>query len=579
MSQIIKLSISNFRTIKFLEIDASNFNPIVGYNNSGKSNLIRAIYWLLKKSTLDARDFNDQGSELWVSATIDDAQSMISVLPDNQQRQIKSFIANDKITFRRIQPSPNCSAKDIKIEVLDGNGQWAANPTGLDTAIGKALPEPVYIKAMDDAEDDVAKFGARNTIGLLIKFAMESARLNNQASVQTLESDIARVGAHLNGPNRLNEINNLELRATNSINSLFPGISINLEMPPPSIDEIIKATKIKLREIGGQDRDFSDYGHGTQRTVQMALINLLAETTKNTHSNTNTLILIDEPELYLHPQAIGKVKSALKTLSNGDFQIFFSTHSPLMIEAGDAAQTMVFWKCPNGGTNARPKASNALASLNNNNSADVLFSLNHSSQWLFSDRPVVVEGKTERTLLPLIYKICSNKTLQESSIALIEAGGGSGSRPISELLESLGYSPKCIYDLDFAFKLAPSIGLISNNDPDLLACLSWLSTNSAAHNINLNQAGLPEKSGASIKAEEAYAIMAGANTQSCMNLHSKLLPKNIWIWPGGAIESHLGIPKSNSAKAQFAYKTETNGNIDHAGDKTTIQRLATWLQQ
>lgn len=571
------VGVRNFKSIKNLEIELGRYNPVVGYNNAGKSNFLRAIHWLLKKAALTETWFHDPSKELWVEGTLDNVSSAIHLLPPNQQQQIQPFVHNDQLTFRRFQSVPGTTASAVKLEVLDATGTWKANPTGIDNALGTMLPEPVYVKAMDDAGDDVGKFAARNTIGLLIKYAFELARTNNHTAMQTVDNSLAALGTHLNGPTRVAEITQLESSATQSLASLFSGISIQIDIPPPSLDEIIKTTTIKLSEGGSLSRPFADYGHGTQRTVQMALIQLLAKYAGQAgQAGSNTVILIDEPELYLHPQAICSVALALKQLSSSDFQIFFSTHSPMMVGADDAAETVVFWKCHQNGTVYRQKVASALSSLNNSqHQADVIYSLSHSSQWLFSEKPIIVEGKTERQLIPAIYSGATGKRLSHISAALIESGGSGGSIEIANLFKNLGYSPKVVLDLDFAFKIAPSLGLVALADPNLQACLQWFVANSPALGFDLDNQNLPKKGG-NLTPEQAYAALAAALPNECRNIHNLLKAENIWVWPGGAIEAHLGIPKSNAARAQFATQALA-GAIGHAADPQTLLDFSNWL--
>ncbi|MGC6761680.1 AAA family ATPase, partial [Escherichia coli] len=86
------------------------------------------------------------------------------------------------------------------------------------------------------------------------------------------------------------------------------------------------------------------YGHGTQRSIQMSLIRHLADITNGDDIKTTTLLLIDEPELYLHPFAIEQIRESLKTLSHHGYQIIFSTHSSQMITSDLAKDTVLIRK-------------------------------------------------------------------------------------------------------------------------------------------------------------------------------------------------------------------------------------------
>ena len=110
-----EITIENFCSCSHVNIPLSVFSPVIGYNNAGKSNILRAIVWLLRKSSLSSSKFNDINSRVVVSGVIFDPD--ISMLPPNQQTQIGRFVSNSRLTFRRIQETPNARAIDIKIEV------------------------------------------------------------------------------------------------------------------------------------------------------------------------------------------------------------------------------------------------------------------------------------------------------------------------------------------------------------------------------------------------------------------------------------------------------------------------------
>ncbi|MCV5648186.1 ATP-binding protein, partial [Escherichia coli] len=86
----------------------------------------------------------------------------------------------------------------------------------------------------------------------------------------------------------------------------------------------------------------SRFGHGTQRSIQMALIQYLADIKKRSDDTkkSNTLIFIDEPELYLHPSAINSVRESLVALSDLGFQVIISTHSASMLSAKHACNAI-----------------------------------------------------------------------------------------------------------------------------------------------------------------------------------------------------------------------------------------------
>src|SRR5690606_37169629 len=116
-----------------------------------------------------------------------------------------------------------------------------------------------------------------------------------------------------------------------------------------------------------QGRNISNLRHGSRRAVQMALINCLSEVKRKAADNPSrtTLLLIDEPELYLHPQAIERVRVALKALATRGYQVIFTTQSAHMIDREDAENVLLIRRCAQAGTFARPTIASAIkAALN-----------------------------------------------------------------------------------------------------------------------------------------------------------------------------------------------------------------------
>ena len=325
---LVEVSITNYCSCADIQIQPSSFTPIVGYNNAGKSNILRAIVWLLKKSILPASKFNNIEKSVVVSGLISNV--VLGILPANQQSQVEKYLVDGSLRFRRRQDSPGVKLADVKLEVLDPTtAQWVANPTGIDNAISALFPEPIYVEAMDDAPEDVGQFAAKNTIGLLLKNTMEQVRANNPIALKALTDALTAAGGHVNGPARIAEFAVFEQQATIALNEFFPGLNVHLAMQSPTVDDVVKTASISLSESSGIAGNFTSFGHGTQRTVQMALISLLAnQTNAGAAGQTTTILLIDEPELYLHPHAVELLRESLQRLSKSNFQVILTTHSP-----------------------------------------------------------------------------------------------------------------------------------------------------------------------------------------------------------------------------------------------------------
>ena len=121
-----------------------------------------------------------------------------------------------------------------------------------------------------------------------------------------------------------------------------------------------------------------------------------------------TLLLIDEPELYLHPQAIEQVRVSLKRLAQAGYQVVFSTHSPLFVGRTDVATANIIFKRNNEeGTTTNRSARDVVTSILAGDAVrqgKTLFELSNAKELLFSERVLLVEGHTEPEVVPRLYE-------------------------------------------------------------------------------------------------------------------------------------------------------------------------------
>lgn len=580
---LTKLEIRNFRSCTSVALELDRYTALVGYNNCGKSNILSAIQWLLRRSSLLASDFFDPNTPVEIVGEFSNiSQEDINLLSDNAQRQIHPFISQGTIKVRRTQEAPGARATDIRFEVFDAAtpGGWRNNPTGIDNALAVMLPEPIRIGAMEDAAEDSAKAKTTTTIGKLLG---ELTSQIQAATTSTLSSQINALSDSLasQGQNRLPVLSSLDSAINTKLSSMFPGIGVKLHFEVPTIADLVKSGTLKVTEDGGKERDITSYGHGTQRSIQMTLIRHLAEIKRGRTSGGTTLLLVDEPELYLHPYAIEQVRLALKTLAASDYQVIFSTHSAQLVGIDDAQHAVLVRKDGVKGTTARMRLADALnkAIGNSTHQAEHLFALSNSNQFLFADRAVIVEGKTERKLLPHIYSSVKQCTLGLARIALIPVDGVQNVGKTLEILRAMDIPAKAIVDLDYAFQGAINDGYIQDGDSDLSSLLAILKALEAAGLVTLGTNGRPMKSG-NQKASDTYALLALEPSASShiLALHTRLKQEGIWLWTKGAIEPHLGlVAKSEHEWASYKTDLAAQGFAARCSNDQFALELIDWL--
>lgn len=587
--KLTELKVENFKSIKSEEFDISDYTPMVGYNNAGKTNILESIKWVLQKSTLKISDFNNPELPVVVTAKIDGiTEELLENLNQGHRNRIEPFLDQGTISIRRIQPLPTSSAGQIRLEVLnpqaeEGAEEWQPNPAGIDNAIKALFPDPIHIGAMENSEEDVSKYKTSSTIGKLLSEIIGPIEEQYGDQVRNALNGLKDI-LDADGQHRAPELTTFDEQVNGKLDAFFPDINIKVHVPTPELKEVFTKGTIKVYENQNElGTDVSALGHGAQRSIQMTLIRHLADLKINAgEQTTTTLLLIDEPELYLHPQAIEILRESLKTLSTQGYQIIFSTHSPFMITEKDVANTILIRKNQELGTHKRNSLKSAIPTVEQDaqHQLTLMFALSNSSNILFSERVILAEGKTENKLLPFLVNIISNRTLALNKCALVQQGGSGNTKKSMLVLNTMDLPCKAIVDLDYAFKHGVSDGFLQANDPDIAACVAELALLAPDNGIVLDN-GLPTNKNSSMSAAEAFALLAQrANVQqNILNLKAKLQAQGIWIWTKGTIEKHLNISgKTEQAWARFKNDMETNGiEATLPNDHAEVRACINWI--
>jgi len=394
--KIIKIEIKNFKSLKNVTIVPNNILALVGQNNSGKSNVLKALEFFFKASTnlINEDSFYNHDFEEHISIFI-----TFHHLSEWEIEKFEPFINNNKlIVGRRVNLEDNSykinnfvllevpeqewlqtgevsgtkitewwRIKDnLIVEGLDFGkelgttkptvGIWKEkidefivtnrkkipwknielkNPTGLDGALKGALPEFIFIPAVRDISEE-AKVSKNNPFGSLINSMIDKI---SSSKLEDVSTDLEEIGDKLNkkgGEKRISEIGDIEEKLTDLI-SEFMECEVEIEIPMPKINDIFNKAKIYADD--GIRTSIETKGHGMQRymifTILRAYVEILHFKKAEDRANErSTIFAIEEPELYLHPQSQRTLMSVLKDIANGPDQVIYCTHSNLFVDIG-----------------------------------------------------------------------------------------------------------------------------------------------------------------------------------------------------------------------------------------------------
>lgn len=315
MVGIEKFKIANFRSFKDKENllkGLTSLNVIVGKNNVGKTNILRAIHLFFYPDSYDAISDRNMIKQITGGAT-KDPKLAIDVLDDELIPGITS-------RYRIICDINNSAGNYYSIEGSEDAARKLKNSSAIKTYLDKKF-KCVYLSTTDE---DIAS-QAENLVSDMIlqyykqknkqvKTTIEEFENKHNALVSTFRENIAEIESELQGQFEVLTEINLDVK---------PRLKIS---PNKNItDFLLENMELKLDDSYVQD--LGNKGAGIQRA---SLILLSLFLLNEIFSRKNKIILLDEPEAFLYPLLVKKVKEVLeKTIvDKNNFQIFLTTHSP-----------------------------------------------------------------------------------------------------------------------------------------------------------------------------------------------------------------------------------------------------------
>jgi predicted ATP-dependent endonuclease of OLD family len=153
--------------------------------------------------------------------------------------------------------------------------------------------------------------------------------------------------------------------------------------------------------------------------------------------------LIEEPELYLRPQAQRYLYRLLRQFSQGGNQTIYSTHSPSFLNVARLDELVFIERLPQTGTRAlQPQPVSADEDFR------VMTEFDAARSELFLARAVVlVEGLTEKLVLPFVFAALGHDVDREA-ISIIECGGKPNLPLFARICRATGLPFVVLHDSD-----------------------------------------------------------------------------------------------------------------------------------
>lgn len=457
-----KMIIKNFRSIgsKPIEIELDDIVILVGPNNVGKSSILKAYELVMNhgstKCTLAKEDFPNGKIETSQFPEIE----LQTIVFDNSpgEQWIETTKDEEKLIKERWTWYKEGQPTRQGFNVIEQ--QWSDKvPWGAPNVAKSRRPEPHRINAFDSPEEQ-----AKAITDLLIKILNDRIKSikgdeQEKSAYESIMDSIKNFQRKVVSDSQ-KEIDEVEQQLSKLIGQIFPDHLIKFDAKPDeNIDKSISLFKSNPQILMGHKDGFMStidrQGSGARRTLLWTALRIITENQKGnsddslSNSRPNVLLL-DEPEICLHPSAIRDACSVLYNLpESGRWQVMITTHSPVFIdmsrdnttiirvlknESGEVQGTTVF----------RPSKSQLTG-----NDRDNLKLLNifdpYVAEFFFGGKTIIVEGDTEYTAFKYII---AHKPDKFKNIHIIRARGKATIVSLIKILNHFGSNYSVLHDTD-----------------------------------------------------------------------------------------------------------------------------------
>ena len=463
--KIKTLEIKNWRSIKKLKVTAQDLMIIIGQNNHGKSNLLSAILFFFGEIKHQDLDFSQGAEELFVDiefSELDEQDKKTFEKYITQQETIKvrkvaylggsfeykGWIQNCSEDYLKEENAGNYTSRETANSLpfypyLQSNGRLTkqhiieaqqkyikanienltfsyelekTNFMGLKSVAKGIFGEVYFLPAIKNAADDFASKDTSVFSKLLGEVVETMSQYNEdwQGTKQQLTNLFSKFSKYIDGventerPKQLSDLENELSKELLSWNACF-----DIELNIPDIDSVLKSNaSVWIND--GTRTDIARKGHGLQRAVTIALIQLIAK--RQLQSNQDSEItnrkvsksryfIFEEPELYLHPQAQRTLFDSFVDLSNTGSQVILCTHSSNLINI-DRYKSIYIVKKENEQIGSKiTQCEDDLFDGDEQDNWNLSYWINPDrSELFFSEKVILVEGATDKIVIPALAK-------------------------------------------------------------------------------------------------------------------------------------------------------------------------------
>lgn len=348
--RLTRLQVTNYRSLFGPRVDislASGMNSVIGPNNCGKSNLLRALALALDPSFPFDRAIDlpplGPNTRTRVVCTFEvgstpPEQTLLARTGEAERAlsgKDKTFADEGLVKF-----AVSCSGTGRK-EYFAAKGAGTKQPETLDQleAARRAVLQLrsacrfVYVRSGDSLESLL-----QGRFRELLRTVLEE---HQRPEYEAAETARTRYITAL----RKQLLSALEGGVIDQVQQLFPEVTaVDMEPQVTSIEQSLLDVDVQLEDLvkGG----LADKGTGVRGAILVAMLRYLAE-----NGRRSVVIALEEPESFLHPAAQEALRDDMETLAaREDVTLLVTTHSPFVPSREPDARLFALAKHDDGST-------------------------------------------------------------------------------------------------------------------------------------------------------------------------------------------------------------------------------------
>lgn len=480
------LMVRNFRSLQCVNLAFQpGLNVLVGKNNAGKTNIIRALDYVLGEKWPTYREIEQR--DFFASKTGDPESDAFLIAVRLGGRDLyQDLLAHvkSKVMVRHLSQAPNWNDLTYFLHQVESDGTqeyWYYGDLGRHLALAEhlilflavpregqradrvfglvfkegqtwhavprfagelrdALITTAYVPAFRDPESEL-RITQWNWYGKLIR------NLYTQGTEEQHERMRAAEETQSATLREIFESATEQLR-TDLEKAIF---HYGLSFEPSSRVRNEEHKQIMIFIDDGLHAPFYEKGSGIQSALIIALFSLYCER----FHRGSSLLLVEEPEIYLHPQARRAVEARLVSFSQPKSdasscsrQVIISTHSPEFLRSASLRSVTLVRKALGQTATDVLKLSQNSKTPSETRIAQIVETRN--AEAFFADHVILVEGGEEYLIPPLADLVMGeNSWLDFNNISVARVNGKGQFRAYVDLLDSFGISWSILTDLDF----------------------------------------------------------------------------------------------------------------------------------